>query len=121
MKMLTLMLVATAACTPMQMKTSLRWTANATEAMTYGSLACDAGSTHVAMGDAKYFETNPVMGSHPSNEVQAVYWTGIASGVAIYNRLLPDALRIVANSLVLAVEYDAISNNTSLGVKPCGI
>lgn len=108
-------------CSPATMRSVLHRGAQITEWSAQASLVCDAGSTHEALQQTKYFERNPVMGSHPDNTVQAAYWTGIVTGVAIYNRVLPDTLRIVANLVVVGFEVSAVQSNTSLGVKTCGI
>lgn len=115
-----LLVAATAACSPATVRSALHYGAITTEVMAQGSLVCDAGSTHSAINRG-YMESNPVMGSHPDGQVVAAYFTGTAAGVAIYNRALPDILRIAANLIVVGVEYDAVSYNTSVGVPLCGI
>lgn len=110
-----------AGCSPASMRNGLHYAAAVTEWTAQGSMACDAGSTHNAMGNSKYFETNPVMGDHPSNTTQAAYWGSWSVGIAAYNRVLPDILRIAANTVLIAVEVDAVASNTSLGVPTCGI
>jgi len=109
-------------CSPATVRSGLHRAAQVTEWAAQGSVLCDAGSTHEALLHSdRYYETNYVMGSHPDGSVQAAYWTGIVGGIAIYNRVLPDILRVAANTIVIGIEYDAVSSNTSLGVKTCGI
>ena len=117
-----LLLILLTACSPASLRTGLRWSARATEVAAQSSLACDWGSTNASTGHG-YYETNPIMGTHPDHSVTEAYFVGIGSGVAIYNRVLPDALRIVANSLVVAVEIDAVTSNHSVGADPgyCGM
>ena len=114
--------LASLGCSPAGLKRDLHYVAGATEVAAQGSLLCDWSSTNRSVGNG-FAETNPVMGTHPNGSVTQAYFVGVGTGVAVYNRLLPDVLRIVANSVLIGIEIDAVSWNHSVGADPrgCGL
>lgn len=110
------------ACSPAAMQRGLRITAVATEVLAQGSLACDAGSTRSAVQLGGQ-EQNLVMGTHPDGSVITAYFVGSGVGVAAYNRVLPDILRVAINVLVIGGELAAASGNSSANprVGMCGL
>ena len=120
-KLLILLAIVASACTPASLRTGLHYTAGVTEVAAQGSLACDWGSTNASIGHG-YYETNPVMGTHPDHSVTEAYFVGIGTGVAIYNRVLPDILRIAVNLAVVTTEVGAVRSNHDVGAEPgyCG-
>jgi hypothetical protein len=121
---LALILTAATACTPATMRRGLHYAAGATEVLAQGSLACDAGSTRWAVegpGAGKFMETNAIMGDHPTGRNVATYFAASIVVTAGANRVLPDILRIAGNLVLIGVEYDAVSSNTSVGVPLCGL
>lgn len=117
-----LLAILTTACSPATVRRGLRYTANVTEWSAQASLACDAGSTRAAVrgGD---MEQNPIMGTHPDGSVIGAYFVGSAVGVAAYNRVLPDILRVSINLIVIGGEFAAAAGNSQADprVGMCGL
>lgn len=108
---------------------ALRRTAQASEVLAYGSLACDMNGTHVAL-QARYAENNPFLGEFPSTEQLGFYFGNVAAGVFGLNRIATAAFgdedvasvaRIVLNSTVLAVQVKALEWNAGQRVSLCGM
>lgn len=112
MKKLAITLALAAGCSPTTVRRGLHYTAIATEIGAQGSLACDAGSTRVAIHDYHAPEQNPIMGDHPGGDVIGAYFVGSSVGVAAYNRVLPDILRVAANVIVIGAEFSAAVGNS---------
>lgn len=117
-----LLLILTAACTPATLKSGLHYAATVTEWSAQASLACDAGSTRVAIQTGGE-EQNPIMGSHPDGSVIGAYFIGAGVGVAAYNRVLPDTLRVITNTIIIGAEFAAAAGNSQANpaVGPCGL
>lgn len=121
MKLVIISLVL-AGCSVQTAQRAMHRAAQITEWSAQASMVCDAGSTHAAMESPKgYMESNVIMGPRPSNGTQAAYWSSTMAGIAVYNRLLPDTLRVIVNSVVIGVEITAVQGNTVAGVPVCGI
>lgn len=116
------------ACLVAGCSTALRRTAQVTEALAVGSVACDGMSTRYAIRSQRYFETNPMIGAFPSDGALAGYFGTVGGGVAAANAAageLPDGragsiLRVALNLAVLAVEVDSVGSNVGVGVPLCG-
>lgn len=122
MNKLILFALTISACTPATLRRDLRYVANGTEIAAQASLACDWSSTNRSVGNG-YVESNPVMGEHPDHSVTGVYFLGAGLAVAAYNRVLPDAARILANVVIVGAEFDAVLSNHDVGADPhgCGL
>ena len=122
MRYVLLLCLASLGCSPASLRTGLHYVAGGTEVAAQSSLACDWGSTNRSLQSGVYPETNPIMGTHPDHTVTRAYFIGVGAGVVIYNRVLPDILRIAANLAVVAVEIDAVTSNHDVGADPgyCG-
>jgi len=110
---------------------ALHRSAQATEVLAQGSLACDGLSTHVAVRSGNYYETNPMIAGQPSDGVLAGYFGFVGGSVFMANRMTgsllekhSDAaslLRIGMNLAALAVEVDSIQYNQGHRVPVCGL
>lgn len=120
MKIAIAIALLTAACSPATMRHTLHHIALGTEIAAQGSLVCDASSTHMAI-ELGGHEQNLVMGDHPGDGMIAGYF--LASSAAVYgvNRVLPDALRIILNTVIVGAEIAAVQGNSSWGTPACGL
>jgi hypothetical protein len=122
LKILAVLAVLASACSPATMRRGLHYVALGTEVAAQGSLACDAGSTHRAI-ETGGTEQNPIMGTHPDGSVIGAYFVGVGAGVTAYNRVLPDILRIVGNTIIIGAEFAAAAGNSQANsaVGMCGL
>ena len=97
--------------------------ARVTEVSAVGSLACDGGQTrqflqHPESGE---FETNPILGTHPSGYELWTYMGALAFGVIVANKTLPAWAATLANLAVTGVEAVAVRHNIGTGSSMCGL
>lgn len=95
--------------------------ARATEAIAITSLACDGASTNQFLSESNWEEINPVLGRHPSKAAVWGYLGGIALAVSAANRVLPDKLAVLLNTVVLGVEIESVAVNMHVGSSACGV
>lgn len=99
---------------------ALHRTAQVSEVLALGSLACDAGSTDTAVRGG-YTEQNPIMGPSPGTGEVVGYFTTVGAGVVALNAALPDWARVAGNVVLTALEVRAERGNYAQGDSTCGI
>lgn len=87
------------------------------EAAYLGLLAVDWAQTRSFLRDPKYYETNPLLGSHPSQGKidAAVVLTGLAH--VYIARIIPEKYRAPFQYVSIGIEGGAVVHNFSFGVK----
>lgn len=71
----------------------------------------------IAAQPNKYYEMNPVLGSHPSTDKVNAYFAGAIVGSAIVAYLLPSPWRQGLQYGTIAVELVVIGRNKSIGLR----
>jgi hypothetical protein len=104
-----------------------RYAAYATEATALGALACDGHSTAQFRSEARYTETNPILGTYPSVGDVWLYIGAVGAAVIATNVIAASEgnthprARIAINAAVAALEIASSWHNSSVGASPCGI
>jgi hypothetical protein len=64
-----------------------------------------------------YYETNPIIGSHPSHDAVNLYFAGTLAGHAIVSYLLPKGYRRVWQCITIVIEAKTTVHNYNMGIK----
>ena len=80
-------------------------------------LAADWNQTRqIAQQPKKYYETNRILGDHPSVGSVNTYFVATMLTTAILTEVLPDTYRKILLSGIIVVEVWAVSNNKVIGL-----
>lgn len=82
------------------------------------ALIVDWGTTlEIARHPDRYYESNPILGRHPSVGGVNSYFVGCIVGNTVIMYLLPDKWRKVWAGGVLVIEFYAVGRNLNAGVR----
>lgn len=70
----------------------------------------------IAENPDKYYETNPILGKHPSKEEVYTYFASALVLNYLACKYLPDPWWKVQQGVVMAIQVGVIANNVSLGI-----
>jgi len=80
-------------------------------------LAIDTYQTHRLVSDPNFYETNPILGEHPSHSNIDLYMIGCAAGHTIISGLLNPEWRERWQYLWIGAEGYTVVNNYAMGVR----
>lgn len=88
------------------------------QGMTSFSYIIDWGQTlDIVANPDEYYETNPILGKHPSKNDVHLYFTSLIASHLLITHLLPTKYREPWLSGTLMVSVGYINNNYSLGLR----
>ena len=82
-----------------------------------GLLAVDAYQTHKLVDDPRYYETNMILGEHPSDGSINLYMVGCAVGHTLVSGLLNSEWREAWQYVWIGAETYTVGSNYNLGVR----
>ena len=80
-------------------------------------LVADWGQTRYISKHPDYYETNPLLGEHPSTSRVDNYFAGVLIGNFLLTHFLSAKYRNYFQILLIGSELRAVSNNHAIGVK----
>lgn len=77
----------------------------------------DWGNTlYIADNPYKFYETNPILGNHPSRGNVNLYFAGTLAASFLVTHILPKEYRPYFQTIIISLETAVMASNHSLGV-----